>query len=127
LRQEPPPRNGDAKTMGSIGIRWLKNAPRWPYWIPATIALILVGPAYEDDGMRSAGLYACLVLLSIVQSIRPTMLGWLILFAPFFAYELAVELSRGREPLSEWLLFVVLGFVPTLAMWIGRPWRFERT
>src|SRR5262245_3932230 len=107
-------------------VRRLERAPRWPYCMPGAIALLFVGHAYEDGGPVSAAIYGAIVVLSIVQSVRSTILGWILLFGPFAAYVVAVALSAERDPIDEWLLFLTLGLVPVVAMWAGLPWKQVR-
>ncbi len=104
-------------------VRRFERAPRWPYWIPGVIAFAFVGHAFEDGGPRSGAIYSGIVLLSILQTIRPTVLGWILLFAPFVACAAVVAASPGNGPVHEWLIFMLLGFVPSAAMWLGRPWK----
>lgn len=115
----------ELSTGGSVGrlTRKYSSAPRWPYVLPALVAFLFVGHAYEDGGLRGAALYASAVGLSIIQAACPSILGWLFLFVPFLAYGLIVALSPGSGPAHEWLVFMVLGLGPALVLWFARPWK----
>jgi hypothetical protein len=125
---EEPSRLNTVRSRGE-GIRTFPGAPRWPYILPALIALLFVGHAAEDGGGGAALLYLGVVGLCIVQAIWPTFVGWALLFAPLLAYAIAVALNPDSGPRSEWVLFMSLGFVPAFALWLGRPsaWRRKRS
>ncbi len=108
-------------------VRTFDAAPRWPYVFPAAMALLFVGHAAEDAGAAGAAMYVGIIAVSLIQAIRRTVVGWLILFAPFLAYGGVVAASRENGPFGEWLLFMALGFGPALALWLGRPWRYQRS
>lgn len=101
-------------------------APRWPYFLPGFVALLFVGHAYEDGGVGSALLYLAIIILSVVQTIRPTILGWCLLFIPFLWYGVVVAMSPENGPFGEWAIFMMLGFAPALLLLIGHPWRKSR-
>jgi len=80
-------------------------APRWPYFLSGFITLLFIGHAYEDGGLGSAPLYVGIIALSVWQTIRPSVLGWFLLFAPFLWYGVDVATSPGNGPFSEWVIF----------------------
>lgn len=113
--------------MPSALIRKRPGAPRWPYVFPALVALLFIGHAYEDAGWwRGAALYAAIILLSIVQALAPTVLGWLLLFVPFLMYGVVVAVQSDDGQLSEQLLFMLFGFGPAFVLWLLRPSRSRR-
>jgi hypothetical protein len=117
------------KADGSRGrlIRTFPSAPRWPYILPALIALLFAGHAAEDAGPGAALLLLGIVGLCIVQAIWPTIAGWALLFTPLLAYGIVVAFSPESGPRDEWVLFMSFGLVPAFALWLGRPWRHNRS
>jgi hypothetical protein len=94
-------------------LRRQPTARRWPYAFRALVALLLVGHAYEDAGWwRGAAVYTALIALSLVQMLVPTLAGWV-----------AAAIQAAKRPLDESVLFLLLGFGPTVALWFGRPAR----
>lgn len=104
-------------------VRPFQGAPRWPYIIPGVIPLLFIGHAIEDAGHSSAVVLGAFSVLCVAQAIWPTILGWVIIFAPFLGFAIMVALSRGSGPVGEWILFMMFGFVPAVLLWLGRPWR----
>lgn len=102
-------------------------APWWPYVFPAVVALLFVGHAAEDAGAAGAATYVGIIVLSLIQAVWRTVVGWLLLFAPFVAFGIVVAVNPQNGPFGEWLLFMALGFGPALALWVGRPWRYDRS
>jgi hypothetical protein len=121
---QPTEQNADV-TRGRL-IRWFPSAPRWPYILPALIALLFVGHAVEDAGAAAAAPFLGVVGLCIVQAIWPTIVGWALLFVPLLAFGIMVALNPENGPRDEWLLFMSFEFVPAFALWLGRPWRRRR-
>ena len=122
--QQPAGQNPDG-LRGRL-VRWFPGAPRWPYILPALVALLFVGHAVEDAGPAAAVPYLGVVGLCIVQAIWPTIVGWALLFAPLLAFGIMVAFSPESGPRDEWVLFMSFGFVPAFALWLGRPWRRKR-
>jgi hypothetical protein len=57
---------------------------------PGLVALLLTGPAYEDSGVAGLLLYGTFAVLSTLYVVRPTRIGWTLLFIPLLAYAVAV-------------------------------------
>ena len=95
------------------------EAPRWPYIVLGLAALLVsvlsVGVAFD----RVRGLYLAILVLCILQMVLPTVLGWLLVLAPFFAYGISAVV---RPIYGQWVPYMLLGFVPAVVLWIGRPW-----
>ena len=64
-------------------------------------------------------MYATILVLCILQMVLPTVLGWLLLFALLLAYGFLIALSL---PFRDLVVFMLVGFGPMLALWVGRPW-----
>jgi hypothetical protein len=114
------------RTMAIALVRNRPLAPRWPYILPGLAGFLFVGPAYEDDGWRSAAIYLAIIGLSIAQAVRPTVLAWTLLVTPFLVYGIEIARHPGNLPLHEWLIFLFVGFAPVLAMLVAHPWRRQR-
>lgn len=89
--------------------------------VPALVALLFSGPAWEDAGVQAAVLYFSLALLSGLYFLRPTVAGWVPLFAAFATYSILVASKPDLSQLGEWLLFLSFGLAPTIALWVARP------
>ena len=98
------------------------SAPRWPYVLPGLVAFFFVGHAFEDAGLQGAAVYLAILILSALGALWPTVLGWGLLLVPFLAFGVLVALSPQNGPIGEWIVFLLCGFVPVLALWAGRPW-----
>jgi hypothetical protein len=122
---ESPANQHHGVTRGTL-IRWYPGAARWPYVFPALTALLFVGHAVEDAGLGAAAVLLGVVALCIVQAVWPTIGGWALLFAPLTAYGIVVALSPESGSRGEWVFFMSFGFVPAIALWLGRPWRKKR-
>ena len=105
--------------------RWMvPPMTRWAYVAPALGAFLFVGHAWEDSGPTGAAPYALALLLSVVSIVRPTLLAWLALAILYGAY-LVLMIAAVAEPIGEWLVFVMVGAVPSAALWWARPRRVK--
>src|SRR5262245_32967512 len=89
--------------------------------VPGAIALLIVGHAVEDAGLVGAVPYLVIVALSASYVFRPTVAAWGLLFTAFAAYGIIVAALPQNGPTDEWVLFMILGFVPAALLWIARP------
>ncbi len=94
--------------------------------VPGVVALLFVGHAYEDSGPEGAMLYVILILLSITYVIRPMVVAWLPLFLAFAAYSFLVGRAPWDRYWNEWLIFLLIGIVPTISLWLARPRGLQR-
>jgi hypothetical protein len=104
-------------------VRPMRGAPRWPYVVPALVTFLFIGNATEDAGSAAGALLGGFIAFCIVQAIWPTILGWVILFAPFLGLGIMVALSPRSGSVGEWVAFMAFGFGPAFLLWLGRPWR----
>jgi len=93
--------------------------------LPALIALLFVGHAYEDAGVLGAIPYVGIIILSSIYVFRPMMILWAPVFAAFVAYFVAVMLHPQNGPVGEWVIFMLLGLVPAVLLWLARPRKKE--
>lgn len=112
------------KSLGDL-VRRRRSAPRWPYMVPALIALLFMGHAVEDDGWSGATPYIAILMLSALGVTWPTILGWALLVVTFAAYGVVVAMHPQSAPPHEWVLFMGIGFGPVVLLWLGRPWGRE--
>jgi hypothetical protein len=94
---------------------------RWAYLAPALAAFMFVGHAWEDAGWQGGSPYAFVLVVSILQLVRPTLLGWLLSTIPFLVYLVVFVMEAPRNPVGEWLTFLLIGLIPTLALVWARP------
>jgi hypothetical protein len=118
----------DSARPSALGEWWSKigvpGYTRWAYVVPALASFIFVGHAWEDAGWQGGGPYAFVLIVSLVQLLRPTVLGWLLCTIPCVLY---VVLFLSESPLSltgEWLAVLLIGLLPALALAWARP-RFQ--
>jgi hypothetical protein len=104
---------------------WVPGYTRPAYVIPACVAFLFVGHAYEDAGWQGAGPYAFVLGISLVQLVRPTAVGWALTTIPFVAYLVAFAVEAPRSATGEWLFFLLVGLVPTAVLAWARPRRRE--
>jgi hypothetical protein len=89
--------------------------------VPGVVALLFAGHAVEDAGPVGALPYLAIILLSASYVIRPMVAVWLPLFGAFVAYGVIVAGLPENGPRDEWILFMLLGFVPAALLWVARP------
>jgi hypothetical protein len=96
---------------------------RWPYIFPGLLGLLFILHAYEDDGWRSAAVYLALLIGSLVQGLRPSLLGWAVVVAPLAILAPVVFGASGGVASQDWILGAALWAVPVMAALVGHPWR----
>ena len=93
--------------------------------LPAAVALFFAGLALEDAGLRAAAPYLVAAALSVLYVARPMLGLWVLPFSGFAAFTLIMLVAPlaglGSGPMSDWLVFLALGAVPTLLLWLARP------
>jgi hypothetical protein len=94
---------------------------RWACIAPGLASLMFVGHAWEDAGWQGAGPYAFLLVMSLIQLVWPTVLGWFLCAIPCLAYLVLFIAEVPPSPSGEWLLFLLVGLVPALALIWARP------
>ena len=94
---------------------------RWACIAPGLASLMFVGHAWEDAGWQGAGPYAFLLVVSLIQLLWPTVLGWVLCAIPCLAYLVLLVAEVPPNPSGEWFLFLLAGVVPTLALIWARP------
>jgi hypothetical protein len=94
---------------------------RWAFIAPALAALMFVGHAWEDAGWQGGGPYALVLAVSLLQLLRPTVLGWLLCTIPCLVYLVLFVAEAPLDPIGEWVSFLLVGLVPTLTLIWARP------
>jgi len=95
---------------------------RWAYLVPAVASFIFVGHAWEDAGWQGGGPYAFVLVISLLQLLRPTVVGWLLCLIPCLLY--LVLFITEASPLGragEWIASLLVGLLPTIALIWARP------
>jgi hypothetical protein len=60
--------------------------------------------------------------MSAVYLLRPMLILWGPVFAAFVFYAVAVLVNPDNGgPRSEWIIFLLLGIVPVVVLWLARP------
>jgi len=99
---------------------------RWAYIGPGLFGLLFVGHAYEDDGWRSACLYLALLVGSVMQAVRPTLLGWCVVVFPVIIFVPTVFGAVGSISTADWVAGGLLFAVPLAGVALGHPWARSR-
>jgi hypothetical protein len=94
---------------------------RWAYVAPALAGFLFVGHAWEDAGWQGGAPYALVLLVSTLQLIRPTVLGWLITATLFLLYLIMFIAEAPVDPVGEWVVGLLVGLVPALLLFWARP------
>jgi hypothetical protein len=94
---------------------------RWAYLAPALVGFLFVGHAWEDAGWQGASPYALVLLVSTLQLIRPTVVGWLITATLLLVYLILFIVEAPMDPVAQWVVFLLVGLVPALLLIWARP------
>lgn len=97
---------------------------KWLVALPGAVALLFLGHAFEDDGIVAAAPYVAVVLMSTLYLFRPMLILWAPMFAAFVFYTVTVLVYPDNGPRSEWIMFLLLGIVPAVVLWLARPGHF---
>ena len=90
--------------------------------LPGVVALLFLGHAFEDAGLIGVMPYIVIPVLSGFYVVRPTFICWAPLFTAFLVYGTLVAAHPESGPRGdEWIIFMLLGFVPALLLWFARP------
>jgi hypothetical protein len=76
---------------------------------------------FGDEGFLAACPFILLLLVCLLQSVYPTLLGWTLLFGSSLAYALAVAFSPHNGPWGEYVFFFLCGAVPAAVLFFLRP------
>ena len=49
------------------------------------------------------------------------LISWLPLFLAFVLFTLVVAIHPENGPSSEWVIFLLVGFIPAVLLWFARP------
>jgi hypothetical protein len=80
---------------------------------------LFVGHAWEAGWQ--GGPYAFVLVLALLQVLRPTVLGWLLCAIPCIAYLVLFIAEAPLNPIGEWFAFLLVGLLPALALGWARP------
>jgi hypothetical protein len=98
---------------------------RWCAALPSLIAILFIGHAYEDAGVLGTIPYVAIIVFSLIYIYRPMMILWAPVFIAFLVYFVAVALHPQNGSVGEWVIFMLLGLVPAVALWFARPHKKE--
>jgi hypothetical protein len=98
--------------------------------IPAIVAALFAAMALDDAGVIGALPYLSVVLLNLLYFVRPMLILWAPAFAAFLVYTAIILVNPlvdpGNGPFTDWVLFLTMGFVPTVLLWFSRPLQIPR-
>jgi hypothetical protein len=98
---------------------------KWIVVLPAILALVSLGHAFQDDGLYSAMPHIG-IALSTLYLVRPMLVAWPPILAAFVFYGLAVLVNPNNGPRGEWIIFLLIGIIPAVCLWLARPREFVR-
>lgn len=94
---------------------------RWAYVVPGLASFMFVGHAWEDAGWQGGGPYALVLVVSLFQVLRPTVLGWLLCAVPCMLYLVLFITEAPLSSVGEWIAYLLVGLLPALALVWARP------
>jgi hypothetical protein len=97
------------------------SAVRWAYLPIALVSAFFALYGLGDEGFWAACPFLLLLLVCLLQSLYPTLVGWAVLFGLSVAYTLAVALSPENGPRGEYIFFLLCGAVPAVVLLCLRP------
>jgi hypothetical protein len=108
--------------MKGLGLIERRARKRGFVYIACAALVLLSGLWAAEEGIRYGVVYAVILLFLMLQFFRPTILGWLLSLALFatFTVGVLVALVRGSFR-GDYILGVLLGLVPTIAIFWARP------
>ena len=121
----------DGRDRPSVLASWWSRAQvpgytRRAYLAPALVSFMFVGHAWEDAGWQGGAPYAFVLVLSLVQLARPTVLGWVLTVIPFLLYLVLFFTEAPFKPIGDWVVFLLVGLVPALMLAWARPRTWTR-
>jgi hypothetical protein len=119
-RKEETATNGTARLLHRL-IAKRRARIRGVALLPGVVALLFLDHAIEDAGLIGAIPYIVIPVLSAFYAVRPALICWAPLFTAFLVYGTLVAIHPESGPPEEWMIFMLLGFVPALLVWFARP------
>jgi hypothetical protein len=91
---------------------------QWIYIVCAVLIVLvgLLGVGMEGDWMVLLVPYLPLAAICGLQFFRPALLGWFVLTALFLSDTIAVAVNLHNGPLDEFVVFLLVGAIPTAAL-----------
>jgi hypothetical protein len=89
--------------------------------VAALVLSLVLAASWNDEYLSRLWPYPALIIGCIVQTWRPTTLGWAVIFAAFASYSVVVLVAPARLSIGEYLVFTVLGPVPSILLFMSRP------
>ena len=89
--------------------------------VPGLVALAFLGHALEDAGVMGALPYITIPVLSLAYLIRPMVVLWTPLFGFFALYTGLVATHLDGIVVGERIIFLSLGFIPSVLMLLAWP------
>jgi hypothetical protein len=94
----------------------------WWAYLPAVVVSILFAiMGWGEEKASGAGLFILLLLVCVVQWVRPTLLVWALLLCLFSAYAVAVIATPHNGTFTDYLVFFLCGAVPAVVLLFGQP------
>lgn len=100
-----------------------RQAPWACYLLPAFVAVWFGLWSIEDSGLTGVLFYGALLAVSVIQMCYRTAIGWAVLLLPCLAYTVAVAVTPGNGSFGEYIVFLLTGLVPTVALAMSHPFR----
>jgi hypothetical protein len=110
----------DLRFLDGKGMRIL-SLPRSGYFVAALTLSAMALLGWHEEGLSGVWHFVFLACLAVAQGVRPTLLGWRLLFLLFVVYAVASLVSLLSNPDTDHIVFAVMGAVPAIILYRCRP------
>jgi hypothetical protein len=108
-------RRGSTMTLQNLlraVIQQRPSAVRWAYLPVAFVSLLFSLMGWDDGGFSAAWPFVLLLIVCLIQSTYPTLLGWALLLVSCVGYALDVAFSPENGTRGDYVFFLLCGAVP---------------
>src|ERR1700739_439469 len=88
-----------------VAVQQRSRAAWWAYLPAAAVAILFALVGWGEEGPSGAALFILLLLVCVVQWVRPTFLVWGLLLCLFSAYAVAVIAIPHNGTFTDYLVF----------------------
>jgi len=89
---------------------------RWVYVLCCVVVLLFALFAAAMGGIVGDIVYLPIIAICLLQFLRPTILGWFLLTVIFLGYAVGVAMQWRDLSRIDFMVFLLIGLVPALAL-----------
>ena len=115
---------GQSRTLQNLlraVIQQRPSAVRWAYLPVAFVSVLFSLMGWDDGGFSAAWPFILLLIVCLIQSTYPTLLGWALLLVPCVGYPLDVAFSPENGTRGDYVFCLLCGAVPAAVLLFLRP------